>query len=141
LFKSFRFTFDPQKKGLRKVLGDLESEIMEVVWQIGEATVRDVYESMRENRKIAYTSVMTVMKRLSDKGVLSKVKQGPGYLYNANYSKSELMAAASKRIFDGLLTDFGMPVFSHFIESVGDEDPEAMEILSKIIEEKRKSTK
>ena len=141
MFKNFRFTFDPQKKGLRKILGDLETDIMEIVWLFGDVTVRDVYEEMRKSRKIAYTSVMTVMKRLADKGILSKVKQGQGFLYHPIYSESEFIAAASKRIFNEVIGDFGMPAMSHLLDAVDDEDPAVMEELAMIIAEKRKTKK
>ena len=52
-----------------------ELEIMHVVWGLGRATVRDVYEALRERRQVAYTSVMTVMKILEQKGYLKKKQE------------------------------------------------------------------
>ena len=45
---------------------------MKVVWRLGSATVREVYEALRENRRIAYTTVMTMMNILESKGYLRK---------------------------------------------------------------------
>ena len=53
-----------------KTLTGAELEIMHVVWNLGRATVREVYETLRRRRKVAYTSVMTVMKILEQKGHL-----------------------------------------------------------------------
>jgi predicted transcriptional regulator len=66
---SFRFN----QTGLRKFLGDLECEIMELVWRKANptVTVRDIYESLRQQRPIAYTTVMTTMVRLAEKGLLN----------------------------------------------------------------------
>ena len=65
---SFRYN----QVGLRKFLGDLECEIMELVWKKANptVTVRDIYDALRQQRQIAYTTVMTTMVRLSEKGLL-----------------------------------------------------------------------
>lgn len=78
---SFRFN----QKGLRKFLGDLECEIMELVWEKADPTitVRDVFNILRLKRDIAYTTVMTTMVRLSEKGLLKIVdKSGLANLYS-----------------------------------------------------------
>ena len=62
--------------GLRQVLGDLEAEIMECVGQMGSASVRDVHEVLLGRRHIAYTTVMTVMSRLAEKGLLARRQDG-----------------------------------------------------------------
>ena len=64
-------------------LGWLEAEILRVVWDHGEVTVRDVYEALRERRRIAYTTVMAVMGNLAKKGLLTCDKTGVTYLYRA----------------------------------------------------------
>src|SRR5690349_7256712 len=65
----YQFTFDPWKKGLRKILGDLEADVMEAIWALGQATVHDVHQRLADaNRELAYTTVMTVMSRLAEKG-------------------------------------------------------------------------
>ncbi|MCW5822656.1 MAG: BlaI/MecI/CopY family transcriptional regulator [Cyanobacteria bacterium TGS_CYA1] len=68
---SFRFN----QEGLRKFLGDLECEIMELAWKLAKptVTVREVYNALRKKREIAYTTVMTTMVRLSEKGLLNIV--------------------------------------------------------------------
>ncbi len=137
----FFFTFNPKKKGLRKILGDLEADIMTLVWDLGSATVRDVYETMLAQRKIAYTTVMTVMSRLAEKGILEKTKEGQTYRYQALFSKDELTASASKRIFKELLGDFGMPAMSQFLDVLDHANPEKMEELARLVEKKRKGSK
>jgi predicted transcriptional regulator len=68
---SFRFN----QVGLRKFLGDLECEIMELVWKHASptVTVREIYDILRHERQIAYTTVMTTMVRLAEKGLLKIV--------------------------------------------------------------------
>ena len=64
-------------------LGESEMEILHHVWELGEATVAEVQEKILETRKVAYTTVMTIMKNLNDKGFLKYRKQGVTYVYSA----------------------------------------------------------
>jgi len=64
-------------------LGESEMEILHHVWELGEATVAQVQEKILANRKVAYTTVMTTMKNLNDKGFLKYRKQGVTYVYSA----------------------------------------------------------
>jgi predicted transcriptional regulator len=64
-------------------LGESEMEILHHVWELGEATVAEVQEKILETRKVAYTTVMTIMKNLNDKGFLKYRKRGVTYVYSA----------------------------------------------------------
>lgn len=116
-------TFRPHQPGLRKLLGDLEAAIMEVVWNhpLGaRLTVRDVYESLRETRDPAYTTVMTVMGNLAKKGVLGVEKSGTAYHYFAPLSREAFTEKAIGEIVDGLMDDFALPALAHFARAVDD---------------------
>ena len=136
--KNYSFTFNPNKKGLRKILGDLESDIMEIIWDNGDITVRQVFENLNEKRNLAYTTVMTVMSRLADKGLLEKVKEGAAFVYCAQFSREEFTQSTLKKVIGELLGDFAAPVISQFVDSVGDVQPDKLEELARLIEEKRK---
>jgi predicted transcriptional regulator len=87
---SFRFN----QSGLRKFLGDLECEIMEIVWKKANptVTVRNVYEALKKERPIAYTTVMTTMVRLSEKGLLKIVdKAGLANCYSPADNRDEFI--------------------------------------------------
>lgn len=135
---NYSFTFNPNKKGLRKILGELEADIMEIVWQRGELTVRQVYEILQDIRQIAYTTVMTVMSRLADKGLLKKLKEGNAFVYRATASREEFTRTTLKKVINELMEDFAAPAISQFMDSMENVDPEKMEELSRLIEEKRK---
>jgi len=62
-------------------LGWLEADVLRVVWDRGEVTVRDVYEELRQNRRIAYTTVMSVLRNLAAKGLLEQDKSQAAYVY------------------------------------------------------------
>ncbi|WP_103030362.1 BlaI/MecI/CopY family transcriptional regulator [Salinibacter altiplanensis] len=62
-------------------LGETEMEVLHHVWDLGEATVADVRERILRDRDVAYTTVMTVLKKLSEKGYLDYYKEGRSYVY------------------------------------------------------------
>ncbi len=78
---------------------------MKIVWELKEATVRDVYEKIRERRRIAYTTVMTMMKIMESKGLLKKTLLGRAYLYTPSHPKSKtlqkLVMDFVNRVFNG----------------------------------------
>ena len=127
--------FRPHEKGLKKILGDLESEILERVWEMEPVTVRGVYEnlSLSREKKLAYTTVMTVMSRLAKKGILSQEKKGNAYLYTSNWSREELLNYAIGKVMDGLLEDFEDVAVSKFVERMKDdtEDEDKLQELEK----------
>ena len=78
---------------------------MKIVWRLEEATVRDVYEAMLETRQVAYTTVMTMMKILEDKGYLKKTLVERAHLYKPSKPRQQVVGAMVKdfvdRVFDG----------------------------------------
>jgi predicted transcriptional regulator len=102
---SFRFN----QTGLRKFLGDLECEIMELVWKKANptVTVREIYDILRHERQIAYTTVMTTMVRLAEKGLLKIVdRAGLANCYAPVESRVEFIRNAVGRVLNIFLTDF-----------------------------------
>lgn len=129
--------FKPHKNGLRKVLGDLEADIMEVVWKSGQATVREVYEQLRLERSIAYTTVMTVMGRLAEKKLLQKEPKGSAYIYIPAVSREDFQMQVVSEVLDGLLEEFAEPAMSHLVDRLSNEDDDKIARLEKLLKEKR----
>ena len=101
--------FRPDRPGIRKVLGDLEADIMEVIWArpIGQGTtVRDVYEILYERRRIAYTTVMNTMTRLARKNLLRAEKVDQAYVYYPNFTQEEFVSRFVGHILENLLVGF-----------------------------------
>ena len=82
-----------------------ELAIMKVVWRLDKATVRDVYEALREKRVVAYTTVMTMMKVLEEKGYLKKTLVDRAHVYRPTRPRQQVVGAMVKdfvdRVFDG----------------------------------------
>jgi predicted transcriptional regulator len=93
-----------------------ELAIMKVVWQLRTATVRDVYEALREKRRIAYTSVMTMMNVLEAKGHLKKDKADRAYRYRPARPREAVVTSMVRefvsRVFDGA----SRPLLLHLVK-------------------------
>jgi len=104
--------FHPARPGIRKVLGDLEAEIMEVIWTLptGEGiTVRAIFEVLYERRRLAYTTVMSTMARLAKKKLLQVEKHDQAYLYTPVFSEQEFISQFVSRILEDLFVSFAEP--------------------------------
>jgi predicted transcriptional regulator len=82
-----------------------ELAIMKVVWRKKEATVRDVYETLRESRPVAYTTVMTMMRILQEKGFLTKATEDRAHVYTPAIPQQKVVGTMLRdfvdRVFDG----------------------------------------
>src|SRR5258708_17494621 len=127
--------FRPDRPGVRKVLGDLEEDIMELVWARtpGEGTtVRDVFEVLYDRRRIAYTTVMNTMTRLAHKNLLRVEKAEHAYVYFPTLSQEQFVLHFVGHILENLLVSFSGAT----IESLrGMKDPEAAARARQLLEE------
>ena len=96
--------------------------------RLGSATVRDVYETLREQRKIAYTTVMTVMSRLVEKEILRRQREGRGYVYEAAVSDPAEIAVR------GVMRDFGEDAVAHFLDEAR-ANPAVLRRLQRMLSE------
>ena len=120
---------------VRKLLGDLEYAVMEIVWQRGRVTVREVMEELTQRRPLAYTTVMTVMSRLTEKGVLQQYRAGRAYEYEAALTPEGLALQAAGQTIRSLLEDFGALAIVEFVHQIGEVDPEQLERLAALAQE------
>ena len=99
----------------KPVLTDQELEIMKVIWDLGSATVRDVYEAILERRKIAYTTVMTMMKILEQKGHLRRKMDDRAYVYQPTRSKQQVVRGMVREFVDRVFNGSAQPLLLHLI--------------------------
>ncbi|MBI3979691.1 MAG: BlaI/MecI/CopY family transcriptional regulator [Chloroflexi bacterium] len=127
--------FRPDRPGIRKVLGDLEAEIMELVWTRppGQGTtVRDVFEVLYGRRRIAYTTVMSTMARLARKNLLRVEKDDQAYLYYPSFTQAQFVSRFVGRILEDLLVSFSGATLEA-VESL--PDPKAAARAHQLLEE------
>ena len=87
--------------------GPLERDVLDCIWREEEVSVREVHSCLMKSRKIAYTTVMTIMKRLTDKGLLTRKKQGKAYLYSSKRTKEQTAKTVIGKIVNSLIDQFG----------------------------------
>lgn len=97
-------------------LTEQELEIMKIVWERDRATVRDVYESLLERRKIAYTTVMTMMNILEQKKYLRKSAEDRAYIYRPAKPKKQVIKGMVREFVDRVFNGSAEPLLVHLIE-------------------------
>jgi predicted transcriptional regulator len=117
-----------------RTLTGQELEIMKVVWGLERATVRDVYEALRERRKIAYTTVMTMMNILEAKKYLKKQAQDRAYVYQTTRPRSEVIKAMVHEFVDRVFNGSAEPLLVHLIKDRRLSKKE-LEKVARVIEE------
>ena len=105
---------------------------MKVVWRLGQATVRDVYESLLESRRVAYTTVMTMMNVLETKGYLKKEKHERAYRYRPTRPERTVISSMVRefvnRVFDGA----PRPLLLHLVKDTRLSSRERAELMKLI---------
>jgi BlaI family transcriptional regulator, penicillinase repressor len=99
-----------------KTLTGQELEIMKVVWEREQATVRDVYEALLERRKVAYTTVMTMMKILEQKGFLKKPQEERAHLYRPAQPKRQVIGVMVRDFINRVFNGSAEPLLVHLVE-------------------------
>ncbi len=126
-------------QNIGKALGELESEIMEIVWQSkNPISVRAVTETLKKKRKIAYTTVMTIMGRLVEKGLLKRTVSDRAYTYKEVYSKDTFITKTAHKIIKNFISNFGDGAVAHFAQEVNKLSPQKQKELKKILKGAKK---
>jgi BlaI family penicillinase repressor len=97
-------------------LTEQELEIMKVVWGRETVTVRDVYETLLERRKIAYTTVMTMMKILEQKKYLKRTQEDRAYVYRSAKPKNQVIKGMVREFVDRVFNGSAEPLLVHLVE-------------------------
>ena len=106
-------------KNIGQSLGKLEQEVMEIVWQLENASVRQVLTKLREQRPIAYTTVMTIMVRLAGKNLLKRrLNESGAYVYQPVCDKQRYRELVSKNAITGLIKNYGEIAIAQFVDAI-----------------------
>ncbi|MCH7823940.1 MAG: BlaI/MecI/CopY family transcriptional regulator [Acidobacteria bacterium] len=111
---------------------------MAVVWEKGEATVQEVKNSLEPGRSPAYTTVMTVMSRLAEKGILERHKEGRAYVYSPATAQEKLAGSMLRALIGRLYGGSSAHAIAHLIESDEGVDDAELARLEKLIRQKRR---
>lgn len=119
------------KRRVIQAVGEAEWEVLQTIWQLEEASVSQVHERIRERREVAYTTIMTLMKRLAEKGYLAFEVRGLAYIYRAAVQpeafKTSMLSEMVEKVFDGSPLALVQTLFKQ--ESFSERDQVEIEAL------------
>lgn len=125
------------KKGLELRLHDLEATIMDVVWskRLSSFAVGDVLAILEKQRDIAYTTVMTTVTRLYEKGILERERDGKRYLYSPKLTREEFMESTAREVLDEAVG--GHQAMAMLAEKVSEASAGELDDLEALIQKRR----
>ncbi len=128
----------PEKRGLQAVLFDLEAEIMELVWSRGweQFSVQDVVDGLVGQRSLAYTTVLTTVRRLYDKGLLQRERDGRRFLYLPKLDRQQFHEQLAEEVVRSLPPAGREAALATLVEQVADDA--SLKRLEAMIRKRRK---
>ena len=115
-------------------LGARELAVMKIVWRLEEASVREVYETLRRRRPVAYTTVMTMMSTLEAKGYLKKRVDGRAFRYRPARPEGRVIMSLVRDFVDRVFDGASRPLLAHLVKE-GRLTKEEREELKRLIDE------
>lgn len=131
------FRLRPGKKGLELRLHELEAAIMDVVWsrKLSTFAVGDVLAILEKQREIAYTTVMTTVSRLHDKGLLERERDGKRYLYTPKLTREQFLESTARTVLDDAVG--GHQAMAMLAEKVSEASAGELDDLERLIRQRR----
>lgn len=108
---------------MKSTLGELEQQIMDIVWERKNCSARDVLTKLEKDKKIAYTTVATILQRLHDKGLLTRNENSSGHIYSPKVSKEKYTKNVASSFLKNFINSFGDTAIASFADSI-DKLPE-----------------
>jgi predicted transcriptional regulator len=103
-------------KKAKTTLTGQELEIMKVIWKLGTPTVRQVYEDLLDRRKVAYTTVMTMMNILETKGYLKKRQKDRAFVYTPSRPEKQVIRDMVREFVGRVFNGAAEPLLLHLVE-------------------------
>jgi predicted transcriptional regulator len=107
---------------------------MRLLWQDKRSTVKKIHRKLSQQREIAYTTVMTTMSRLAEKGVLNRHREGLAYVYTPAISEDEFIAMVVRQVLDGLMEDYSEMAMDYMVDYLAKHNPSGLHRLQKVVQ-------
>jgi len=120
---------------VEKLLTEVELELMGILWRLGQGTVNDVLAQLPANRKLAYTSVSTILRILEQKKIVGTEKAGRGHIYLPQLSKETYEAMSLRHLVKKVFNDAPTSLVRRLIESENISDHE-LKLIRSILDER-----
>ncbi len=127
-------------KGNQPSFGELELEILNVLWEQGPLTVREVLEHLRPGRKPVYTTVLTVMRLMHEKGYLTRKEQGRAHVYQAKLREDSIKRGLLRGLIDAAFRGSKEALLVRLFQDEGVSDEELQRVRA-LLGEQRKEVK
>lgn len=101
-----------------KQLSELEQEVMNIVWELKNCSVREVRAELSKSKKLAYTTVATILQRLNDKGVVARKGLGQTYSYAPKFSKAVYSKNIAQSFIQKFFSSYGDNAIASFAETL-----------------------
>ncbi len=129
-------SFKLDEQGLTHIFGELEAKLMKAVWTLEQASVQGVIDYLGGN--LNYKTTMTVLNRLTEKGILKRHKPDRAFIYTATTSRDELLSGVFDRMVRGMLDDdFRQIALVQMIETAEALDPNILDDMSRLIRQRK----
>lgn len=127
-------------EGLAKVLGDLEARVVRAIWRIGKpAPARTVHGLVAKEHRVELLTVVTVLNKLVEKGLLTRAKRNDLLHYEARFTEEEFVARASRRVVEGILSLGPEAVTASLVDVLAERDPEQLAELGRLVRRRLKA--
>lgn len=123
-----------------KMLGELEMKIMDIIWEKSQCSTSDIVNELKKDRKIAYTTVSTVLKRLCEKGLVIR-SEDTNHFYLPKLSKSAYTNSVTKSFFKNIFNSFGDVALTSFAKNIDELPQEKKQRLLELLKEKKYENK
>jgi predicted transcriptional regulator len=107
---------------------------MQIVWREKSTTVKQVHRRLQDNPEradIAYTTVMTTMTRLAEKGILNRRRDGLAYIYTPAVTKNDFESMMVRRVLDGLMDDYEDETIDYLLNYLAKKDPQRIQRMQR----------
>ncbi|CAM3969171.1 CopY family transcriptional regulator [Lederbergia lenta] len=130
--------FKMNESGLNRFFGPLEAKIMDILWDGTEMAIKEVQHVLEREKATNFNTVMTVMNRLVEKGILHKRIEGRKSLYKPIHSREVFLHTQSKEMTHELMNEFGSVVVNHMLDALEDVDDDLVAKLEQKIKDLKK---
>ncbi|WLR61597.1 BlaI/MecI/CopY family transcriptional regulator [Guptibacillus hwajinpoensis] len=127
--------FKTNETGLNRFFGSLEAKVMDILFEGPEMTIKYVKQKLDQEKSTNFNTVMTVMNRLVDKGILVKRVEKRTSMYKPLLSKEEFLRTQSKELTQDLMDEFGPLAVNHMLDALDEADPVLIEKLEQKIKQ------
>lgn len=115
-------------------LGNLEKDVMDIIWEMKSCSARGVLTVLQKDRKLAYTTVATILQRLYDKGLVARKNDKSGYIYTPKITKQLYSKNIAQSFLKKFIDSFGNTALASFVESIDKLPAKKREYFIKLLD-------